>query len=188
LTEIVALEQDRLKTLVDAPHAFAFYMRDPQPEECVALLGSNRFAARHALASLGSALSTSHDRLRQLGKDAWTASALAARLDEQVDALGWARAELLMPLRIAISGREATPPLFDTMVLVGCAATLRRLEAVLALLPRGEASAPPRDPGCLDLIGEDKRAAVNTYVGTQRIPDGAQVTVDVTQGTVDVHD
>jgi pyruvate,water dikinase len=30
-------------------------------------------------------------------------------------------------------------------------------------------------------------AVCDTLVGTQRIPDGAQVTVDGTQGTVDIH-
>jgi hypothetical protein len=37
-----------------------------------------------------------------------------------------------MPVRIAVSARAATPPLFETLVHLGRAATLRRLAAVLA--------------------------------------------------------
>jgi glutamyl-tRNA synthetase len=48
--------------------------------------------------------------------------------------LGWKRAELLMPVRIAITGRQATPPLFETLQYVGREATLRRLDAAIARL------------------------------------------------------
>jgi glutamyl-tRNA synthetase len=134
LARIAALEQQRLKTLADAPGALAFYMRDPEPEACVALLRSNRFAARHSLAELSSALSAALARLRKVDEAAWVAPVLGELLDGLGAVLGWKRAELLMPVRIAISGRAATPPLFETLALVGHAATLRRLEAVLAVL------------------------------------------------------
>jgi glutamyl/glutaminyl-tRNA synthetase len=61
--------------------------------------------------------------------------------------LGWKRAELLMPVRIAISGRAATPPLFETLALVGRAATLRRLEAVLTVLRCSNAVPTPASEG-----------------------------------------
>ncbi len=147
LTEIAALEQERLKTLAEAPGAIAFYVLDPQPEDCVALLRSNRFAARHSLAALGSALSVSLTRLRQVSEGAWTATVLGEQLDDQVAALGSKRADLLMPVRIAISGRAATPPLFETIALVGRAATLRRLEAVLAALRCHETAPVPAGDG-----------------------------------------
>jgi glutamyl-tRNA synthetase len=42
--------------------------------------------------------------------------------------------ELFMPIRVAVTGRTATPPLFDTMVVLGkevCRSRLRRaIEAV----------------------------------------------------------
>jgi len=134
LSRIAALEQERLKTLAEAPETLAFYMRDPAPEACVALLRSNRFAARHSLADLDRALAAVLVRLEEVGEAVWAAPVLGELLDSLGDALGWKRAELLMPVRIAISGRAATPPLFETMALVGRAAALRRLEAVLAAL------------------------------------------------------
>jgi glutamyl-tRNA synthetase len=143
LSRIAGLEQERLKTLVEAPETLGFYFLDPEPQACVALLRSNRFAARHSLASLGSALSAARARLQEVDEPAWAAPVLGELLDGLGDALGWKRAELLMPVRIAISGRAATPPLFETVALVGRAATLRRLEAVLAVLRCGEASPLP---------------------------------------------
>lgn len=143
LARIAALEQERLKTLVGAPETLAFYLLDPEPEACLALLRSNRFAARHSLADLGSALSTALVRLGEVDDAAWAAPVLGELLDGQAETLGWKRAELLMPVRIAISGRAGTPPLFDTLALVGRAATLRRLEAVLAALRHREAGPLP---------------------------------------------
>jgi len=147
LTRIAALEQERLKTLAEAPETLAFYMLDPEPEACVALLCSNRFAVRHTLALLRSALSAALARLREVDGAAWTASVLGELLDVQIQALGWKRAEMLMPVRIAISGRAATPPLFETMALVGRAATLRRLEAVVAALGCSEIGPTPASEG-----------------------------------------
>jgi glutamyl-tRNA synthetase len=143
LARIAALEQERLKTLVEAPGTLAFYLCDPEPEARLALLRSNRFAARHSLADLGHALAAVLAHLGEVDDAAWAAPVLGELLDGQAEALGWKRAELLMPVRIAISGRAATPPLFETLALVGRTATLRRLEAVLATLRHREASSLP---------------------------------------------
>ncbi len=61
----------------------------------------------------------------------WRAAALGAALDAEVERLGWKRGELLMAVRIAVSGRDATPSLFETLEAIGKEASLRRLEAVI---------------------------------------------------------
>jgi glutamyl-tRNA synthetase len=133
LQRIISLEQERLKTLADAPQTLRFFFQDPDPRTCVELLQRNRFARRHTLSELRAAFVGSLDALRDVAQ--WLVPALEWALDEQASSLGWKRAELLMPLRIAISGRVATPPLFETMECVGQAATTRRLETIIALLP-----------------------------------------------------
>ena len=85
------------------------------------------------MSELRAAFVGSLNALRDIAQ--WSVSALESALDEQTSSLGWKRAELLMPIRIAISGRAATPPLFETMECVGQAATIRRLEAIIAVLP-----------------------------------------------------
>ena len=40
-----------------------------------------------------------------------------------------------MAIRVAVTGRTATPPLFDTLVALGPDRTLDRLAAAIALFP-----------------------------------------------------
>ncbi len=135
LSRLIALEQERIKTLAEAPEALDFFFRDPDPATCVDLLQHNRFARRHSLAALRHALDDARTALGALDGQAWSASRLEHTLDAQTEQLGWKRAELLMPLRIAISGQEATPPLFETVACLGKPATIRRLDTALASLP-----------------------------------------------------
>jgi glutamyl-tRNA synthetase len=47
---------------------------------------------------------------------------------------GWKAGDLFMAIRVAITGRTATPPLFDTMVALGRDRTLERLDRAVAAL------------------------------------------------------
>ena len=47
---------------------------------------------------------------------------------------GWKVGDLFMAVRVAVTGRTATPPLFDTMVAIGYERTLARLRAAVATL------------------------------------------------------
>ena len=46
-----------------------------------------------------------------------------------------------MAIRVAATGRTATPPLFDTLVALGRDRTLARLDAAIATLERSEGAA-----------------------------------------------
>ncbi len=60
--------------------------------------------------------------------------AIEAALRELSEKLEWKPKDLFMPLRIAITGRNATPPLFDTMAVLGKERCRRRLRAAMAAL------------------------------------------------------
>jgi nondiscriminating glutamyl-tRNA synthetase len=77
-------------------------------------------AARHVVAEVG-AVSFEADELEPPLR----------RLSEE---RGWRPADLFMAIRVAVTGRTATPPLFDTMVAVGYPRTLERLDAAIASL------------------------------------------------------
>jgi glutamyl-tRNA synthetase len=47
---------------------------------------------------------------------------------------GWKVGDLFMAIRVAVTGRAATPPLFDTMVAIGYERTLARLRAAIETL------------------------------------------------------
>ncbi|MDP6944161.1 MAG: glutamate--tRNA ligase [Myxococcota bacterium] len=66
----------------------------------------------------------------------WDAESIEACLREQCEALEWSPRDLFMPLRTIVTGRKATPPLFETMEALGkarCQARLRK--GMLALRP-----------------------------------------------------
>ncbi len=67
------------------------------------------------------------------GVPAIEAAPLEAALRELSDKLGVKSKELFMPLRLAVTGRSATPPLFETMAVLGKERCRRRLRAVVAL-------------------------------------------------------
>jgi len=50
------------------------------------------------------------------------------------DSNGWKAGDLFMAIRVAVTGRTATPPLFDSLVAIGRERVLDRLDAAIALL------------------------------------------------------
>jgi glutamyl-tRNA synthetase len=98
-----------------------------------------------------------------------TLEKLAAEVDTQVDfspsALeafargfaersGWKTGELFMPIRLAITGRKETPPLFETMSVLGRALVRRRLRTALDLAKREKQKEPQATGG----KSEDKKS------------------------------
>ena len=67
------------------------------------------------------------------------------------DRLGWKAKEVFMALRIAVTGRKATPPLFETMAVLGKERCRRRLRQAIALLhtmgPAAGDASPPTSHG-----------------------------------------
>ena len=64
----------------------------------------------------------------------WEADELEPPLRELVEARGWKAGDLFMAIRVATTGRVATPPLFDTLVALGRERTLARIDAAVATL------------------------------------------------------
>jgi len=59
---------------------------------------------------------------------------LEAKIRDIGEKLGLKTKELFMPLRVAITGRQATPPLFETMVVLGKELCRRRLRNAISHL------------------------------------------------------
>ncbi len=70
----------------------------------------------------------------------WEADELEPPIRVLVEQRGWKAGDLFMAIRVAVTGRTAAPPLFDTLVALGRERTLARLdqaiEAVEALAAR----------------------------------------------------
>ena len=73
-------------------------------------------------------------------RDGWTAAMLEDVTAKWLEAHAWQQKQGWPILRLAISGRKATPPLFDTMVVLGKEITRRRLRRAAEWLGRSEAT------------------------------------------------
>jgi len=68
------------------------------------------------------------------GAQAWDAAAIGARLRDAAEELGQKPGDVFMLCRLAVTGRAITPPLFESMALIGREASLARLHAARALI------------------------------------------------------
>jgi len=72
------------------------------------------------------------DHLDAVGS--WHAAAIEEALRAFCEANDWSPKELFMPVRIAMTGRTATPPLFETMEVLGKERCRRRLRQAIETL------------------------------------------------------
>jgi glutamyl-tRNA synthetase len=124
---VLLLEQERLKTLAEAPAATAFFFV-PRIEVSPALLVAKNLTSEQARAGLQRALAIL-DGLRE-----WKAEAMEPPLRELVGELGLKPVQLFTAIRAAVTGRTVSPPLFATMAVLGRETTLARLRQVIAAL------------------------------------------------------
>lgn len=129
LLELAPLIRDRIRRLDEFIPATDYFFSGALDYEPVLslLLPKNRTASETGkiLEKLVDALDTENQ---------WTAESLEQRFRSFCDETEWKTKEIFMAARIAVSGRKASPPLFDTMVSVGrerCRFRLRQASAFL---------------------------------------------------------
>jgi glutamyl-tRNA synthetase len=64
----------------------------------------------------------------------WDAASIEAALRAFADGAGWSAKEAFMSVRVAATGRVATPPLFDTLAVLGKDVVRRRLRRAIDVL------------------------------------------------------
>jgi glutamyl-tRNA synthetase len=80
-------------------------------------------------ATTGEALKAAREVIASVGAVSFEADELEAPLRQLAEERGWKAGDLFMAIRVAVTGRTATPPLFDTLVALGYERTLARLDA-----------------------------------------------------------
>src|SRR5690606_26022766 len=143
LNALAALVQTRIVTLRDAlPLAAPFYVADDElviEDDARAQLKEDApqvlRAALDALEPISGSVGT------PLGEGVeWTTGRIEAALREAlVDRLGLKPRFAFGPLRTAVSGRRVSPPLFESMEILGKASVTARLRRLLAELEAGTA-------------------------------------------------
>lgn len=72
----------------------------------------------------------------------WSKESIESLLRAFCEEKGWKDKELFMPVRVAVTGKTATPPLFETMEVLGREQCRRRMREAVALLKKAPAQQP----------------------------------------------
>jgi glutamyl-tRNA synthetase len=127
LTAVIRLEQERMKTLAEAPQMTTFFFVDELTYDPALLVGKGMDRAQ-AEAGLARTLAIVADA------QPWTAAAIEAPMRALAADLGLKTGQLFGTVRVAITGRTVSPPLFETMEVLGRECTIKRLRAALERL------------------------------------------------------
>ncbi len=131
VAEALPLIRERARSYQDAAHHLDFYFRDPPEFDDKAQKKFLRAEAAPKLLALKEWLSSAprfEPEPLEAGFKAW------------VEGHGWSLKQVAQPARVALTGRAASPGLFDVMKILGKNLTLSRLERG-AELARTEGSA-----------------------------------------------
>ncbi|MGH2392913.1 MAG: glutamate--tRNA ligase, partial [Candidatus Limnocylindria bacterium] len=131
LAGLVPLVRERMERLTDAVDLSAFLA---EPDEVVAgwwdvddLLPKGR-----ELGEVPGALGVARDALAASGE--WSAEELETAGRGAAEELGWKAGDFFRPIRLVVTGKSVSPPLFGSMVLLGRERTLARLDEALERL------------------------------------------------------
>lgn len=89
---------------------------------------------RWDIATTRDGLSAARATIDDVGAVAFEADELEPPLRALAEARGWKAGDLFMAIRVAVTGRTATPPLFDTLVALGRERVLARLDHALGTI------------------------------------------------------
>ena len=92
---------------------------------------------RWDVATTSSGLAAAREVIAGTGAVSFEADELEPPLRALAEARGWKAGDLFMAIRVAVTGRTATPPLFDTLVALGRERTLARLDRAISTLTAG---------------------------------------------------
>ncbi len=121
------LVKERLKYLSDAPEALRFLFTEPAVPPVTEMLPKKLDAAGAARA-----LSAALDLLAAI--DPSDHDACEAAFRAKAEELGLKLGDLLMPLRVAVTGTKVSPPLFQSIAVLGKASALTRGQKAVAVL------------------------------------------------------
>ncbi len=127
VTQVLALVQERAKTLAEVPQLTSFFFLDELQYDTRLLL-SKKLDTKLAIQAITMAL----PKLEQV--KTWDTSTLESILRPLATELSLGTGEMFGLFRVAVTGRPAAPPLFQTMAVLGKEKCLKRIRAALQLL------------------------------------------------------
>lgn len=129
LRRVAPLIRERIRTLDEAVEIAGFFFRPAVPPDPAALTGKDMTPAQSAEAARRAAALLA-------GLPALTAQAAEAPLRALADDLGLTAGQLFGILRVAVTGQRVSPPLVETMELLGRDAVVERIQRAAEALGR----------------------------------------------------
>jgi nondiscriminating glutamyl-tRNA synthetase len=129
LRALLPVVQERLPTLGAIGDLVGFLWVDDVGVDATSLVPK-----RWDAATTREGLAAARDTIGAVGEVVFEADELEPPLRALAEARGWKAGDLFMAIRVAVTGRTATPPLFDTLVALGRDRVLERLERAERLL------------------------------------------------------
>jgi glutamyl-tRNA synthetase len=128
IRRIMPLIQERARTLAEVPQLSDFFFADELEYDAGLLLGKT--SKDEAIGSLQASITAMN------GVQNWDAASLEAVFRPLAEKLKLKTGVFFGLLRVAVTGRTAAPPLFQTMEVLGRECCLKRLRAALDKLSR----------------------------------------------------
>ncbi|MES1945293.1 glutamyl-tRNA ligase [Salinisphaera sp. PC39] len=125
LADVVRIQRERCKTLADMAEKSVYFYRDVEAYDDKAVKKHLKVPARDRLAEVRAALG---------GLDAWEPEPLHAAVHGVAEAAEVGLGKVAQPIRVAISGGPVSPPIDETLAVLGRERTLARLDAAIAFL------------------------------------------------------
>lgn len=124
---VIALEQERLKNLSNLKEGTEFFFVDQLQYEPGILVWK-----KTTRETVGPNLTHLHEFLSNYS-GSWGAETLEQEIKTWLGTRGGAVGETLWPMRVALAGREASPPPFQIAAILGKEKTLKRLQYAIGL-------------------------------------------------------
>ncbi len=124
LTKMLPLVQERAKTLAEVPGLVSFFFVEESDYPLDSLIGKG-MTPESASRALEAA------RLKLVALPVFDEESMEALLRPLAVELGLKTGQLFGTLRVAVTGRTVSPPLFQTMIVLGKERCLKRIETAL---------------------------------------------------------
>ena len=124
LTEILPLIKERLVVLYDFESLTDFFYREFAVPTELLLKKTTTEELRTQL----------KETISLLEQKEWSLQIIEVGIRELQEQRNWKKSQYFMMLRVAVTGKTATPPLFETMQVLGKEKTLKRLRAALSAI------------------------------------------------------
>jgi glutamyl-tRNA synthetase len=129
LRALLPVIQERLPTLGAIGDLVGFLWVEEIAPDPVTLVPK-----RWDMATTIEGLAAARETIADVGDVVFEADELEPPLRALAEARGWKAGDLFMAIRVAVTGRTATPPLFDTLVALGRGRTLARVDRAIEIL------------------------------------------------------